>query len=125
MPLRSSILWAYFGQGVAVAAAFASSVVLAHILTPHELGVFAIAFAFSGFLQAMGPLGIAAYVIRERNLTDETLASAATVNGVSAVVFAVALFLLSWIPEIVLGDPNAGPVLRVLAILPLFGIFSF
>jgi O-antigen/teichoic acid export membrane protein len=125
MPLRSSIFWSYFGQAVSLLASLASSVVLAHILTPHELGVFAIAFAVSAFLQALGPLGIAAYVIREKSLTDEVVASASTVNGIASVLFAVCLFILSWVPELVLGDASAGVVLRVLSLLPLLNALSF
>jgi O-antigen/teichoic acid export membrane protein len=113
------------GQAISVVAAFGSSVVLAHILTPHELGVFAIAFALSTFVQAMGPLGIAAYVIREHQLSEETLASAFTVNGITGLLFALVLFGLSWIPNLVLGEPTAGPVLRVLSLLPLLSVLSF
>jgi O-antigen/teichoic acid export membrane protein len=113
------------GQAGSLLASFTSSVVLAHILTPHELGLFAIAFALSAILQAMGPLGIVAYVVREKRLTEETLASASTVNGVAALFFGMALFALSWAPKIVLGDANAGTVLRVLAFLPLLSALSF
>ena len=125
MPLRSSILWAYLGQVVSIIAALGSSIILAHILTPHELGVFAIAFAVSGLLQAVGPLGLSAYIIRENQLSEETLASASTLNGVAGIVFALVLFALSAIPKQVLGDPAAGSVLRFLALLPLFAALSF
>jgi O-antigen/teichoic acid export membrane protein len=119
------MLSAYLGQAVSLIAAFGSSVVLARLLTPHEFGVFGIAFAITAFVQAMGPLGITAYVIREKHLSDETLASASTVNGVIGLIFATVLFGLSWHPALVLGDASAGRVLRLLSVSPLLGVVSF
>lgn len=124
MSARRSFAWAVSGQLLNFIVSFAASVVIARLLTPRELGIYAIALAILGAVQFLTSFGISAYLVRERALTAQMLASAFTINALLSVALAGALFILggagSW-----LGDPGAGDVLRVLALTPLIGIPAF
>lgn len=50
MSVRRSLAWSYGGQVFTFLVTFASSVVVARLLGPREMGVFAIAMATYGFL---------------------------------------------------------------------------
>lgn len=125
MAVRRAIFWAVAGQGVVIAATFATTVALARILSPREIGVYAIGLAVSGVLQALSAFGVGTYIVRERELTDATLASAFTINALVALLLAGALYGTSLAPGIVRGEPMVAQVLALLAIVPLIGIFEF
>ena len=55
---------------------FATSIVLARLLTPAEIGIFSVAFVFAGLLRTIRELGIGAYIVQEPDLTEERLRSA-------------------------------------------------
>jgi O-antigen/teichoic acid export membrane protein len=49
---------------------FASSVVLARLLTPREMGVFAVALAIVGALSIIQAFGLQSMIVREPHLTE-------------------------------------------------------
>lgn len=55
---------------------FATSIVLARLLTPAEIGVFSVAYVFAGLLRTIRELGIGAYIVQEPELTEARLRSA-------------------------------------------------
>lgn len=125
MSVRRSLAWAFSGQIIAFVVQFAGSVAIARLLSPGEIGIYAIAMAALGLIQVFTTFGIAAYIVREVELAPETLDAAFTVNAVLAVGLTLALTGLSFAAGPVLGDARAGSVLRIVAASNLFGILSF
>lgn len=125
MSVRKSLAWAFSGQFATFAVTFASSVVLARLLSPMEMGIYALAIATLGILQIVASFGVSAYIVREAELSPETVDSAFTVNGLLAIFLALVMIAASFGGTILFGDPRAGAVMRVLALGPLIGIFSF
>lgn len=123
--IRRAIVWTIAGQIVSFVATFGTTVALARILTPREIGIFAIGAAVSGVLQALAAFGVGTYVVRERELTPEILSTAYTINALTACLLSGCLVVGSYIPAITVDEPLVGKVLRVLAIMPLFGIIEF
>ena len=123
--IRRAIAWTIVGQLVSFVATFGTTVALARILTPREIGMFAIGMAVSGVLQALGAFGVGTYVVREHQLTPAVLSTAFTLNALTACLLALTLLISSFIPAITLGEPLVATVLRVLAPVPLFGIVEF
>lgn len=104
---------------------FAGTVVLARYLTPYETGIYAVALATVGMLSLIQSLGLQALIVREEVLTTEIATTAFTVNALIAVLLALAVAAVSGAGGAYLGDPGVSRVLLVLAVNPLFGIFSF
>ena len=123
--IRRAIAWTVAGQIVSFAATFGMTVVLARILAPREIGMFAIAAAVSGVLQALAAFGVGTYVVREHQLTPAVLSTAFTINALTACLLALALLVGSTLSSITMGEPLVGTVLRVLALVPLLGIIEF
>lgn len=125
MSTRRSVFWAFSGQFVSAAVGFGSSVAIARLLSPYELGLNAVAVATSGILSIVAASGADALIVREVQLTRQVVATATTVNAILSVVFAAALLVISFAAGALLGDARAGDVLRILAVLPLINIMTF
>ena len=69
-----------------------STMIIARILTPEEIGVFAIAAVFSTLASMFRDFGIAEYLIQERELNREKIAAALALNVAVSWAMAAAMF---------------------------------
>lgn len=125
MALKKSLAWMGGAQVLSGLVQFASSVVLARLLTPYETGIYAIALATVGFLGIIQTLGLQALIVREEVLTPEISATAFTVNAAIAGLLSLAILGAAVAGAALFGDPGVGRVLTALAATPLVGIFVF
>ena len=72
MAAKGSIAWMATAQAGSFVLQFASSVVLARLLTPREIGVFAVAMAIVGALSIVQAFGLQSMIIREPDLTERS-----------------------------------------------------
>lgn len=125
MSVRKAITWAFTGQIFSFVVAFGGSVAVARLLSPQEMGVYAIGLATLAIISIVTSFGTGAYIIREQTLLPETLDAACTVNALLALSLSAILLLTSLFAQPLLGHADAGGVLRVLAIGPLINIITF
>jgi O-antigen/teichoic acid export membrane protein len=125
MTMRRAFAWAFSGQFLSFAVSFGGSVVLTRLLSPHDMGIYAIAIATMGLLSAFTAFGISAYVIREKELTEEMRNAASSVNAALCIAISLATVAAGMLSSVLLDSSEAGRVLYVLAITPLFGILNF
>ena len=104
---------------------FSGSVVLARLLTPYEMGIYAVAAAITGVLSAIQTFGLAGFIVREHDLNPDLLASTFTVNTALAMLLAVAVAGLSAFGGHFLHEAGVQHVMLVLALLPLLGALEF
>ncbi|MDQ2764317.1 MAG: oligosaccharide flippase family protein [Pseudomonadota bacterium] len=114
-----------FSQGSLFIFQFGGSVILARLLTPYEMGVYAVAMAITGVLSAIQAFGLVGFVVREHEMTEDLLASAFTINAALALVLSAAVFGLSTFGGQFLREAGVQSVMRILALLPLVGIVEF
>ncbi|HYJ31372.1 MAG TPA: oligosaccharide flippase family protein [Allosphingosinicella sp.] len=125
MSVRRSLAWYLSAQVVTAAFIFGGAVAMARLLTPIEMGIYAVAFAISGVVGIITAGGTAAYVIRERELGPGQIETAFMVNAALCVALAAALVALSYPAAAFLGNGGVGDVMRVLALRPLLMILEF
>lgn len=125
MGLKRAFVWTGLAQGCTFVLQFAASVVLARLLSPVEMGIYAVAAATLGALSIMHALGLQSFIVRETDLTEEKIATAFTFNGLICIALSAATFALSIVGGRFLGDSGVSHVLMALALNPLFGIFDF
>lgn len=125
MSVRKSVFWSFGGQALSSILAFATSVALARLLTPREFGIYAIAIAAQGMLQVFATFSVGAYVTRHDAPDETVLAGAFTVNALISIALSLAMLGLSFLAAPLLGAAEAGNVLRLLALTPIIGIFTF
>lgn len=122
--MRHSVMWMGLSQGAMFVIQFGGSVVMARLLTPYEMGVYAVAAATVGLFVALRVFGLSAFLIREPDLTPAVAASAFTINAMLSVAVAALVAALSGAGAWMLGEPGVQTVMVVLAITPLLGIFD-
>ncbi len=102
----------YFGLVLQVA----STMIIARILTPQEIGVFAIAAVFSTLASMFRDFGVAEYLIQERELNSDKIAAALALNIVVSWAMAAAMYFGAPVVAHFYGYPDVQQVMHVQAI---------
>jgi len=113
---RLSLVYSFAQRYVTLLISFASSLALARILTPGELGIFSVAALFASFAAVLRDFGVSNYLIQERDLTTERVHSA----------FALTLLIAWFIAALLaLTAPFISRVYMEQELIPLILVFSF
>lgn len=123
--VRKALFWSFSGQFTTMAVTFGSSIIISRLLSPREMGIYAVATATIGVLQLIAAFGVGSYVVREIDLTPQKLDAAFTVNAVLCALLALLVFGMGTFGSYLLSEPAVGRVLRLLAVTPLIGALSF
>ncbi len=101
---------------LSVALQIASTVIIARILTPTEVGTFAIAAVFATLATMFRDFGFAEYLIQERDLTNEKIRAALGMNVIASWSMAALLAVAAPFLAAFYRQPGVGDVLYVLAL---------
>ena len=123
--IRSGLAWMGFSQAVIFISGFGSSVVVARLLTPYEMGIYAIAAAIVGLLATLRAFGLGGYIVREANLSEAEIRTVFTVNLLLAILTSGLVIIAAEAGGALLREPGVRDVLRVLAIGPLVSALEF
>ena len=116
MTLRSSLGWSFteeFGKKVLH---LAGSVIIARLLTPDEMGVFALAVAVHSVIGSVQHFGISQYLVREQTLSDDKIRSAFGVWLIVAWGLALSLLSVRGVVADLYETPGIASVLAVIAL---------
>lgn len=125
MSIKTALSWTTSAQLLASLLQFASSVVLARILLPEEVGVFALGAATTGILVLFQQLGLPTLIIREEVITKELEATAFTINLIFSLIVAVAIAVVGSLATTIFEDNRVEYVMYILALCPLAFSLSF
>lgn len=125
MTVRKSLAWSLFGQIASFSISFLGSIIIARLLTPLELGVYAVASAIIGVIGVIANVGIGSYLIREIALTQAKIQTAFTLNAIISLSLSIIIFLASFAGNLLFDDNQVGIVIRLLAVPPLIGVIEF
>lgn len=125
MTFHKALAWSVYGQIVTYVMIFAASVLIARHLTPHQMGVFAVAIATIGVLNTLVAFDIGTYVVRAVELHPLTVNAAFTMNCLLSCAIATIIYLFGMIEGRYLGSPDVAQVMSVLVLSPLIGMFEF
>ena len=116
MSIRRSIAWTSSEQTFQFGLQFASSVIIARLLTPDEMGIFVLALSAATILTSLRTFGVGNYLIREARLDLSKIRSAFGV--MLAFSWALGLLLIlgrAWIAALY-DRPEIAEVLTILAL---------
>lgn len=114
--LRSSLFVSLAQNYGAMIIQFATSILIARLLTPGELGIFSVAVVLGGLAQTVRDFGVASYITQEKDLTEDRLRSALGVAILGSWVLAAAMALLSAPVAEFYREPGVRSIMLVLAI---------
>ncbi len=124
MGIRQALAIATVERYCGLIASFGLTVVVSRLLTPEEIGIWAIGVAIIAFFTSAREFAPAAYLIQKLDLTAADVRSAATVIIlISIVVCGVLGVLAPWLAG-VYGEPRLIPYLRVASVAALFDVVA-
>jgi O-antigen/teichoic acid export membrane protein len=112
-------------QGFFVLVQFVTSVIIARLLTPTEVGVYVLALSITGILGLLQGLGLTGFIVREPNLSQELKQTTFTINLLLNLALSAAIGLGGLAGGRLFHQSSVAGVLLVLALMPLLGIFEF
>jgi O-antigen/teichoic acid export membrane protein len=116
MGIRRSIILSALTQYGQQAIMFGATLIVVRLLTPAEMGVFAVAMGVIGLLATIRTMGVPLYFISLPTVSTDDLRLYAGLSWLLGFVFAALLVALSWSAGSFYGNPQIGMTLRVLAI---------
>lgn len=122
-----SLAISLFERYVLVILGLVSSVFVARLLTPEEIGIFSVSMAFLGIAQVLRDFGVVSYLIQVRDLTEDHVRSAFGVSLVLGVTLCGLLIASAPLVSSFYSEPRLHSVLYISAlnflVLP-FGTIS-
>lgn len=103
---------------------FCAAIVLARRLAPDDFGIFAIAFAVTGFLEIARDGGLVVPVVQADHLTEDQRSALFGVNVAAGIALTAISFLAAPFVSGVYRDPRLIAIIRVLAFTFLIGGLS-
>jgi O-antigen/teichoic acid export membrane protein len=101
----------------------ASQILVARHLNPYLMGISAIAFSISDFVNLMQAFGLRNFLIREGELDDSVIASTFTINLIMSLCTSALVIGLAFGGASLFHEARVGEVLLIVALLPL--VMSF
>ena len=114
--LKQAIFFSVGEKYVVFLIQFVSSIVLARLLSPHEIGIFSIGSLILSFSHALRDLGISNYLVQEQELTEQRLRTAGTITLAMSWFLAVLALLASGTVARFYREEGVGQVLVVLSL---------
>lgn len=125
MSVRRSLFLAYGSQIVTLILSFLTSVVVARMISPREMGVYALAIAVSGVLSVFLSFGPQSFVVKEDKIDIYTVRSAYTVNGILSIILATCLFSLGLFNFYIENKREIASIFLIMAAGPIFSSLEF
>ena len=116
LEIRKSLAWSLGEQVTQRALQFASSIIIARLLTPAEFGVFALAISASYLLSAVRGAGVGLYLVREPDLDNSKIRSAFGVMLIVSCLLGLLLLALREPAAWLYGEPAIMPVLGLISV---------
>ncbi len=114
--VRRALALSFLERYLSVALALASNMVLARLLTPHEIGQYSVTLAVIGVAHVLRDFGIGNYVVQEKQLSELHVRTAFGVSLVLGVGLFIAVFAAApWVAAFY-GEPTMAQTMRIASI---------
>jgi len=114
--VRRSLAYALADNYLGMVLQLISTLVISRLLSPTEIGIFAVAAMLGSWASTFRDFGVAEYLIQAKELTHERIRAALAANIMLSWAMAFLMFFGSWAVAIFFhGHAGVGEVMRVLA----------
>lgn len=123
--VRRGLAWMAFSQGSLFVLQFVVSVLVARLITPYEMGIFAVAVSAVGLLGIIRSFGLGSFLVRAKDWNSNLVATVFTINTMLAVLLSAAIVALSVLGSAALQEEGVRQILLVMALVPIISIAEF
>lgn len=125
MSVRKSLAWSYGAQAFIFVQTFVVSVIVARLLGPYEMGIFAVGMSIAGALSILSSFGVGPYLVRHEAPDATVRATVFTVNAILNVLVALVIAGIATVGPVLGMNEGVRQVLYLLSLGPVVGIFDF
>jgi O-antigen/teichoic acid export membrane protein len=128
MSTRNSLFYSFLDRYASLAITIVSSMVIARLLTPAEIGVFSVTVVLLSFVSTLRDMGAGQYMVQEKELTIERIRAVWTVQLGLGVVMACIVLAASYPVALFYDEPRMRNVMLVVAlnyVVNPFGSLTF
>jgi O-antigen/teichoic acid export membrane protein len=115
MSTRRALAFSFLDRYAALAIAIGSSMVIARLLTPAELGVYSVTMVLVSLTMSLRDFGAGQYLVQEHELTQQRLRATWTVQLVVGLCFSVLVMATAWPLSVFYGDRRMFDIMLVVA----------
>lgn len=124
MSIRKSLAFSLLDRYASLVVAVVSSMVLARLLTPSQIGVFAVTMALLALVSTMRDFGAGQYLLQEKDLTRDRIRAVWTVQLSVGISFAVLVLLAAEFVADFYREPEIEAIMYVLGLNYLLSPFG-
>jgi O-antigen/teichoic acid export membrane protein len=121
---RRSLVFSFLDRYASLAVGIASSMLLARLLTPSEVGVFSVAMALLAMVQTVRDLGAGQYLLQEKELTPDRIRAVWSVQLGLGILLGVIVVSLSQPVAAFYREPRMRDIMLLLALSYLINPFG-
>ena len=115
MSTRRSLLFSFLDRYASLAVTMVSSMVIARLLTPADIGVFSVTVVLLSFVHTVRDMGAGQYLVQEKNLTTERIRAVWAVQLGIGLGLACLVLLASYPVALFYDEPRMRHVMLVVA----------
>lgn len=115
MSIRNSVLISLVEKYFHISISLVTTIVLAHLLSPDEIGVYSVGLSIVAIAHVFRDFGISTYLVQEPELTTDRIRTALGLSVCFGWPIAVILYFLSGELAVFYGDPRLKEVLQIVA----------
>jgi O-antigen/teichoic acid export membrane protein len=116
MSTRKSLVFSFLDRYASLFTVIVSSMVIARLLTPTEIGVFSVAMVLLAFVSTVRDMGSGQYLVQEKELTTERIRSVWAVQLGLGLGLAFIVLLASYPVSVFYGEPRMRDIMLVIAL---------
>ena len=115
MSTRRALLFSFLDRYSALVLSIASSMFIARLLTPADIGVFSVTMVLVSFASTLRDLGAGQYLVQERDLTPERVRATWALMLTTGALMALIVLLAAWPVSQFYREPRMLPIMVVVA----------
>lgn len=114
--IKNAVFFSFLGKHLNIVVQLVGTMILTRILSPEDYGLYTIAYIFILFSEILREFGVTNYLIKEKELTQQKIASSFALLLLSAGVIAPVMFLLAAPIASFYDEPKLTLMLQLLSI---------
>jgi O-antigen/teichoic acid export membrane protein len=116
LSVRRALIWSFAERYASLIVTLASTMLLARLLTPAQIGVFSLCSSITAVAGILRDFGVSEYLNQEKDLTDDKIRAAFGVAIVIAWSIAILVLLFRHVLASYYGEPGVANLLAVLSL---------
>lgn len=116
MSTRKSLIFSFLDRYASLAISIGSSMVIARLLTPAELGVYSVTMVLLMFVSSVRDLGAGSYLVQERDLTSDKIKAVWAIQLGLGFILAILVIIASYPAALFYQEPRMQNIMLVIAL---------